>query len=436
MKTKTVKRSRLVPHTVDGHTEMVHDRYEVELPTPPRDWDHIVLTAATAGAGLLLIVCIVWTTASVGDLLARVVHPAAAYGAALAFDLAWIICLALEWLARYDSRRAALPRTAGYVALAVAMAAVAAHGILAGGTGAIVIGLVGAAVSGIVKGVWTVVLGHHAKPLDDKTQQWVDKQRAAAGGELAMIPVRRQLTRARGQVEAERIAIGAEEPPAIEADEEADEFEDPAALPPSTELRGPAGTPVKDLSTLRHLHGPIVYFLGNGGRVKIGTSQNVASRISTLCLRFEDLLCAFHGAHDIERRFHSLFAPYRVGSSEWFEIKGELAAFIALHSSGASLDAAPASPDADGDADDAALDAGQDDEPQQPVWALPPGGNKTQLILSASAQLAPGASASEIAHFLARHGHAVDTAYIRTILSRNKPKPTDGQVGKGGGGYA
>lgn len=206
MKTRTVQRTRLVPHTIDGRTELVLDRYDEQIPVPPRDWDRTVLAAVTAGAGLLLIICIAWTTASVGDLLARVVHPIPAYGAALAFDLAWIMCMALEWLARYDTRRAVLPRRAGHAALAIAMIAVAAHGHI---EGALLIGIIGATVSAIVKGLWTVVLRHHAKPLDDKTQQWVDAQRAAAGGELAMLAVRRELVRSRGQVAAEQAAIGA-----------------------------------------------------------------------------------------------------------------------------------------------------------------------------------------------------------------------------------
>ncbi|MFD6415983.1 protein transporter Sec31 [Streptomyces sp. NPDC060194] len=200
MKTRTVRRSRLVPHTVDGRTEMVLDHYDVEAPTPPRDWDRIVLTAVTTIAGLIGAACIVWSTASIGDLLARVVTPPAAYAAAVVFDLAWISCMALEWLARYDQARARLPRRAGFAALAVAMGAVGVHGWLSGW---LVIGVVGALVSGLAKGLWTVVLAHHAKPLDDLTQQWVDAQRARAGGELAMVSVRRELARARAAVDAE-----------------------------------------------------------------------------------------------------------------------------------------------------------------------------------------------------------------------------------------
>jgi len=204
VKTRTVQRTRLVPHTVNGKTEMVLDRYTVDVPVPPRDWDRTVLTAVTAAAGLLVTVAVIWSTASIGDLLARVTVAPAAYAAAVAFDLAWILCMAVEWLSRYDPARANLPRKMGHGALAVAMVAVGAHGWLAGQAA---IGIIGAVVSGIVKTLWTVVLRHHAKPLDDKTQQWVDKQRAEAGGELAMVAINRELTRARTLVAAEEQAL-------------------------------------------------------------------------------------------------------------------------------------------------------------------------------------------------------------------------------------
>lgn len=209
MRTRTAHRSRLVPHTVDGQTEMILDHYTVQVPVPPRDWDQVVLAAVTAIAAIVVAASVVWSTASIGDLLARVVHPGAAYGAAIVFDLAWIACLAVEWLSRYDRRRARLPRRAGWAALALAMAAVGAHGWIAG---QLVIGLVGAAVSGLAKGLWTVVLGYHAPPLDDRTQQWVEKQLARAGGNLALVPVRRRVHRAEALAAAERTALAGRHP--------------------------------------------------------------------------------------------------------------------------------------------------------------------------------------------------------------------------------
>lgn len=209
MKTRTIQRTQLVPHTINGKTQMVLDRFDVEVPVPPRDWDRTVLTAVTAAAGFIGAACIVWSTASIGDLLARATITPAAYAAAAVFDLVWLSCMALEWLARYDADRAKFPRRAGYVALAIAMVAVGAHGWIADQAA---IGFVGAAVSGLAKGMWTLVLRHHAKPLDRKTQQWVDAERAEVGGRLAMVAVRRELTRAESAVAAEQAAIGATVP--------------------------------------------------------------------------------------------------------------------------------------------------------------------------------------------------------------------------------
>lgn len=209
MKTRTIQRTQLVPHTIDGKTAMVLDRFDVEVPVPPRDWDRLVLNAVTGTAAVIGIACVVWSTAAIGGLLTLFVIAPAAYAAAAVFDLVWLACMALEWLARYDQDRAKLPRRAGYWALAIAMAAVGAHGWI---SGQIAIGCISAAVSGLAKTMWTVVLRHHAKPLDNKTQQWVDAQRAEAGGQLAMVAVRRELTRANSQVAAERAAIGATVP--------------------------------------------------------------------------------------------------------------------------------------------------------------------------------------------------------------------------------
>lgn len=228
MKTRTEQRTRLVPHEVNGETELVLDRYTVEVPLPPRDWDRAILTAVTATAAVLLAATVAWSTANIGDLLSRVAIAPAAYGAAAAFDLAWIVFMAVEWLARYDPARAVLPRRAGHLALLVAMVAVGAHGWLAGQTA---IGVISAVVSGIVKSVWTVVLQHHAKPLDDKTQQWVDKRRAAAGGELAMVAVNRELLRARAQVEAERAALRTDPDASPEESGESADSPDPQPLP-------------------------------------------------------------------------------------------------------------------------------------------------------------------------------------------------------------
>jgi len=203
-RTHTVERTRLVPHTVDGETELVLDRETIEVPAPPRDWDQLVRTAVTAGAIVLVTASLAWTTASIGDLLAAVTISVVAYAAAVAFDASWILCMAVEWLLRYDPQRANSARRAGRWALAVSMGAVFAHGYLFGEW---VVGAVGAVVSGLAKGGWTMAMRVHARPLDPRTQQWVAKRRAAVDGQLAMIPIRRELQRGQATVEAERRAL-------------------------------------------------------------------------------------------------------------------------------------------------------------------------------------------------------------------------------------
>ncbi|GAB2731695.1 protein transporter Sec31 [Streptomyces bullii] len=207
MKTRKIERTRLVPHTVDGHTEMVLDREVIEVPAPPRDWDQLVRVAVTVGAAILVTASLTWTTASIGDLLSAVTIAAVAYTAAVAFDASWIMCMAVEWLLRYDPERAQVARRAGRWALAVSMGAVFAHGYLIADTW--VIGAVGAAVSALAKGGWSMAMRVHARPLDPRTQQWVAKRRAAVDGQLALIPIRRELQRGEALVEAEQRSIGA-----------------------------------------------------------------------------------------------------------------------------------------------------------------------------------------------------------------------------------
>lgn len=208
MKTRKIERTRLVPHTVDGETEMVLDRELIEVPAPPRDWDQLVRTAVTVGAIVLVSASLVWTTASIGDLLSAVTIPVVAYAAAIAFDASWIMCMGVEWLLRYDPARAKAAQKAGRWALAVSMGAVFAHGYVFGEW---VIGVVGALVSGLAKGGWSMAMRVHARPLDDRTQQWVSKRRAAVDGQLALIPIRRELQRGQAQVDAERRSLGSAE---------------------------------------------------------------------------------------------------------------------------------------------------------------------------------------------------------------------------------
>lgn len=231
MRTRTETRTRQVPHTVDGKTHLIDEPYEVHLPVPPRDWDHTVRTAVLAAACLILTGSVVWSTASIGALLDLLVIAPAAYAAAITFDLVWISCMALEWLARYDPPRARMPRKAGHVALGVAMVAVGMHGHA---EGQLAIGITGAVVSGMAKGLWTVLLAQTTPQLSPQAMQWAQAERAELGSRLGMIPLRRELARAEGLVEAEEAALRTAPDATPESPENDEETPDEApALPVS-----------------------------------------------------------------------------------------------------------------------------------------------------------------------------------------------------------
>lgn len=204
VKYRTRKITRTVPHTVGADTRDIQVSENVEVPIVPLDWDRIVLAGVSAVAVFAIVVGVAWSTASIGALLSLAVPPVIAYGAASIFDAAWITCLAVEWLSRYNTAKAILPRGIGYGALGAAMLAVGVHGYV---TGSLAVGIIGALISGIAKVIWTVVLHHNAKPLDARTQQWVNQYSAEAGAQLAMVTVNRQLARAKEGFEGAHVPV-------------------------------------------------------------------------------------------------------------------------------------------------------------------------------------------------------------------------------------
>ncbi|MDV5145913.1 protein transporter Sec31 [Streptomyces sp. SBC-4] len=238
MRTRTIVETRKVPHTIDGKTVFVDEPYTVRVPIPPRDWDHAVRTGLLGLAGVVGAASVAWSTVSIGALLKTDVPAAAAYAAAGTFDLLWIGCMALEWLARYDPARAAAPRRFGWFALVIAMVAITTHGSLAG---SLTIGLIGSAVSLGAKVFWWLTLRGFTHRLTSRTQQWVDAQRAEAEGQLALIPVRRDLARARSLVAAEKAAL--QTTPDADPESPDDEPEIPEGAP---ELPGSGPMTIKD----------------------------------------------------------------------------------------------------------------------------------------------------------------------------------------------
>lgn len=76
-----------------------------------------------------------------------------------------------------------------------------------------------------------------------------------------------------------------------------------------------------------------VYFLrGPKGRIKIGTTTDVASRIAALqsaCPEPLELVAAIPGGHRLERALHRAFAHSRI-TGEWFARSAPLAELITI----------------------------------------------------------------------------------------------------------
>src|SRR3972149_3770615 len=128
MKYRTEERTRMVPETRDGRTHMIPQPYKVDLPVALRDWDAIALTAVHTAAALAVAGAVTWSTVAIGDLLSGVAPVWTSYLVAGVFDLAWITCMVLEWLSRYDQDRARLPVVCGWLALALSVTLIVVHG--------------------------------------------------------------------------------------------------------------------------------------------------------------------------------------------------------------------------------------------------------------------------------------------------------------------
>jgi hypothetical protein len=128
---------------------------------------------------------------------------------------------------------------------------------------------------------------------------------------------------------AHRIEIALATVPALLLDQLAGAQQENVTRSPRSDLVATArAAVVADL--LHGVHGSVVYFLANGGRVKIGYTTNLKSRLASLALRNDSVLLVLHGGPDLERALHSHFAAYRDGTTEWFELAPEVFRFIAM----------------------------------------------------------------------------------------------------------
>lgn len=85
-------------------------------------------------------------------------------------------------------------------------------------------------------------------------------------------------------------------------------------------------------------HEPVVYFLANGNRVKIGVSTNITARVAALSLRKANAWMVLQGGYELEGALHQYFATDRIGRTEWFLLSDRIQNYVrARQASGAVL---------------------------------------------------------------------------------------------------
>ncbi|WP_437089966.1 GIY-YIG nuclease family protein [Streptomyces sp. enrichment culture] len=75
-------------------------------------------------------------------------------------------------------------------------------------------------------------------------------------------------------------------------------------------------------------HVPVVYFVTNGDRVKIGTSTNITARVGALSLRRSNAVLLLQGGNDLENALHKHFDADRIGRTEWFVLSPSIRDYI------------------------------------------------------------------------------------------------------------
>lgn len=325
--------TQTITDTVNG----IPVEYDIPDTTPirklPFNIDATLRRALFTLAIAMTIGAIVWGTVAIGSMLSLLAPAWAAYLVAGVFDAGWAACLIAEWLLRYDSDRAKTPRRAGIALLVVSMAAIITHGALSGPWGWIV-GIVGALVSAAAKGIWAIGMHTIRIKLDPKHEAYLRTLQQRSGTEQALALGERDRLLTEDRTVALKLALEARrpEPPAVvEITQEAE----PAAVPEPArrqlppEPAGPVGEEIEDIEDLLTApHAPVVYFLRNGTRVKIGTTRNLRPRVARLALRPDNVVRVEHGGQDYEQSLHARFDDYRVGNTEWFELRGELAEYL------------------------------------------------------------------------------------------------------------
>lgn len=104
----------------------------------------------------------------------------------------------------------------------------------------------------------------------------------------------------------------------------------PLTLAPEERAAVISGAQARPVSAyMGGIHGPVVYFLDAGERVKIGHSTNLRSRVRALAMQEKDVVLLLQGGLTLERALHATYAKERIDATEWFVKSDRIAEFIA-----------------------------------------------------------------------------------------------------------
>ena len=199
MRRRKVDVERPETTVIDGRpsTRMVKEKAWVAL--PPRDWDEVIRRGATGVAIVVTLLAAAGTTASVGGLLGRILHPYVAYAVGAVFTSSWLVCIGIEHIERVDADRAARARNAGWVMLLIGMGAVITYGYEMQQLPA---GVVGSCLDLTAKGLWWLIMGLDRVKLAPGVAHWVAEGEQEMAGQFLLGTRLGRLNRRRAQLQA------------------------------------------------------------------------------------------------------------------------------------------------------------------------------------------------------------------------------------------
>ncbi|MGX1301392.1 hypothetical protein RKD35_002880 [Streptomyces albogriseolus] len=183
MRRKRVRVERPETTVIDGRPSTRMVTVEEWVTLPPRDWDEIIRRGAIGVAVSVTLLAAAGTTASVGGLLGRMLHPGVAYAVGAVFTSSWLVCLGIEHIERVDVTRAARARNAGWVMLLIGMGAVITYGHEINELPA---GVVGSCLDLAAKGLWWLIMGLDRVQLDAGVAHWVAEQEQHMAGRFLL----------------------------------------------------------------------------------------------------------------------------------------------------------------------------------------------------------------------------------------------------------